>query len=59
MRTLLDKAIDARDLINPSNDCYHDVERLIQANKYQDAIELANNYVEQERARRKRESLGA
>jgi hypothetical protein len=58
MRTLLDAAIAARDLITWSNDCYHDVERLIQANKYQDAIELANNYVEQERARRKRKALG-
>ena len=52
MKTLLDAAIDARDLIIWSNDCYRDVERLIQANKYEDAIELANNYVEQERARR-------
>jgi hypothetical protein len=58
MRTLLDAAIDARDLIIWSNDCYRDVERLIQVNKYQDAIELANNYVEQERARRKRKALG-
>ena len=58
MRTLLDAAIDARDLIIWSNDRYRDVERLIQANKYQDAIELANNYVEQERARRKRKALG-
>ena len=59
MRTLLDAAIDARDLIMWSNDYYQEVDKLITLNKYQDAIELANNYVEQERARRKRESLGA
>ena len=52
MRTLLDKAIAARDLIISSNDCYHDVERLIELNRYEEAIELANNYVEQESARR-------
>jgi len=56
MRTLLDKALDARDLILWSNDHYRDVERLIEIGNYQDAIALANDYVEQERARRKRES---
>jgi hypothetical protein len=54
MRTLLDAAIDARDLINPSNDCYRDVERLIELGRYEEAIALANDYVEQERAKRKR-----
>jgi len=54
MRTLLDKAIDARDLIMWSNDYYQEVDKLITLNKYQEAIALANDYVEQERARRKR-----
>ena len=52
MKTLLDKAIAARDLIIWSDDCYLDVNKFIDANKYQDAIELANNCVKQERAMR-------
>jgi len=60
MRTsseLLDAAIAARDLIIWSDGCYLDVNKLIDANKYQEAIELANNCVEQERARRKCKAL--
>jgi len=54
MKTLLDAAIAARDLVVWSNDHYRDVERLIELGRYEEAIALANDYVEQERARRKR-----
>jgi len=49
---LLYAAIAARDLIIWSNTHYREVDALIEIDKYEEAIELANNYVEQERARR-------
>ena len=55
MRTLLELlegAIAARDLIIWSNDHYREVDNLIDIGNYRDAIILANDYVEQERARR-------
>jgi len=51
MRTLLTAAINARDLIIWSNDY------LITLGRYEDAIELANNYIEQERTRRREKKI--
>jgi len=54
MRTLLTAAINARDLIIWSNDYYREVDRLITLGRYEEAIALANDCIEQERTRRAR-----
>ena len=46
MRTLLDEALDARDLITWSTDRYYDVKRLIELGKCQEAIKLADSYID-------------
>jgi len=57
MRTLLTAAINARDLISWSNDYSREVDRLIELGRYEDATELANNYIEQERTRRRAKKI--
>ena len=54
---LLSKAIGLRNKITWSEDCWRDVDKLINAGKYEEAIGFADCYIEQQRLRHLHTSL--